>query len=231
MGGRREPVPRRHCPHCDLPASTGAFPPDLAGKSCTATFGVDGPSCSRKAETVDRHGRPICNAPVWTNVTAHEIGAHREIAETAANAYALSRLAPVAQEPEQSEDAASPSGAVTLADVREAVRDELDSFATEVLKIPATMGQKQAALHPVGLCGDGRCGPCKSQRSSEHSQARKILAGEIESAIEHRGRETVAEMVRADGADAIGDVLDEWWEAGRPQGERKAEQIGVVRHE
>lgn len=217
MGGRRKPVPRRHCPHCELPEPTGASPPDIAGKSCSATFGVGGPSCTRKAETVDKHGRPICNAPVWSNVTAHQLGAHRESPETAPESGAPPQLAPVAQDLDQTGDATSPSGPVTLDNVRQAVRDELNAFATEVLRIPATMGQKQAALHPVGLCDDGRCQPCRAQRKGEHTQARKILAGEIDSAIEHKGRGLVAEMISKDGADALADVIDDWREDGRPK--------------
>lgn len=232
MGGRRRPVPRRHCPECAPPKAPATSPPELAGRTCTATLGLDGDVCGRKATTVDKHGRPICNATVWTNVAAHLSGRHGIKPGDPAPGHHEEPipLAPAAQDPpgssEVSESADHPVFGEEM--VRAAVRAELDSFATEVLKIPATMGNNQAALHPVGLCDDGRCQSCKAQRSAEHGQAKQFLAGEIESAIEHAGRDKVAELIRADGADAIAGILDDWRAAGRPAVQQAAQQIGVV---
>ncbi len=235
MGGPRRPVPRRHCPQCDPPVSAGTPPPELTGKSCTATLGKDGPTCSRPAVQLDKHNRPICNAKVWTNVRSHETGAHSQVTSVAAldsEPAAEPVLASVAQDlPDQVDagDVTHPVFAEEL--VRTVVRQELTSFATDVLGLPATMAQGDApvALHPVGLCTDGRCQPCRAQRSGEHNQAKKLLAGDIGKAIEHTGRDAVAEMIRNDGSDALADVLEDWKEAGRPDpAAAPAEQVQVV---
>ena len=76
MGGTRKPVPRRPCPQCTPPDSTGTPPPELVGKTCTATLGSGGAICDRQALTVDKFDRPICNAEIWTNVSSHEAGRH-----------------------------------------------------------------------------------------------------------------------------------------------------------
>ena len=226
MSRRQEPVPRRHCPQCITPESTGTPPPELVGKLCTATIGIDGRVCGRQAFTVDPLGRPVCDAEIWTNVVAHQRGSHGQppsIPVADPPGQHDPELAPVAQE-------LPAEPIVTADDLRTVVREELDVFSTEVLRIPATMGQKQTALHPVGLCDDGRCQPCRAQRSGEHTQARKILAEEIDQAIEYKGRGTVAQMIGRDGSDGLAEVLDEWRDAGRPEPSGDAdEQIEVVR--
>ena len=226
MSRRQEPAPRRHCPQCIPPESTGTPPPELVDKLCTATVGIDGPVCGRQAFTVDPLGRPVCNAEIWTNVVAHERGSHSQPASIPVAdppGKPDPEPAPVAQE--------LPAGPiVTSDDLRTIVREELDVFSTEVLRIPATMGQKQTALHPVGLCDDGRCQPCRAQRSGEHSQARKILAEEIDQAIEYKGRGAAAEMIGRDGSDGLAEVLGEWRDAGRPEPSGESDrQIEVVR--
>lgn len=114
---------------------------------------------------------------------------------------------------------------LTPDEFRDIFREELDLFSTEVLRIPATMGQKQTAFHPVGLCDDGRCQPCRAQRNVEHSQARKILTEEFDQAIRYKGRRATGEMIRRDGADGLAEVFEEWRDAGRPEDE----QIIIVR--
>ncbi|KKN13743.1 hypothetical protein LCGC14_1003250 [marine sediment metagenome] len=232
--------PRQHCPECELPPILENPPSEHAGKTCTATTDTEGSVCGRPATTQDDRNRPICNAVVWTNVASHIRGSHKRENLRPENIHPTPKVdvVPVAQvaqvlpDPEPA-DAASSDGlptVLTTAAVREIFREELDSFSTETLRIPATMGNSQAALHPVGLCGEGSCKSCGAQRSQEHDQARKILAGEIESAIEHKGRGPVAEMVLRDGADGLAEVIEEWRDSGAPtETVATDDQVRVVR--
>ncbi len=228
--------PRRHCPECELPAILENPPPALAGKTCTATIGIEGEICGRQAATQDNHSRPICNGLAWTNVTSHIKGFHNRENLRPENIHPTPKVdaVPVAQVaqvlPDTDATDATDEPGLTPEIVRGIIREELDSFSTETLRIPATMGNSQAALHPVGLCDEGSCKSCGAQRSQEHDQARKNLAGEIESAIEHKGRGPVAEMVLRDGADALAEVIEEWRDSGAPtETVETDDQVRVVR--
>jgi len=145
-------------------------------------------------------------------------------------------VALAAQDPPRAEPASSGDGAgadqpLTLAAVRDLIDDALQVFARDVLGMTASMAQGPGvAVHPVGLCDDGTCAPCRSQRREEHVQARQLLADEIDLAFEWAGRAKVTEKMLIEGTDALADVLESWRDAGRPEPDVKTSgRIRVVR--
>ena len=238
-------VLRRHCPQCAVPGGPPLpSPAKLARQTCTATIGTDGPVCGRPAVDLDRDNRPVCALPHFQNLASHVRGVHGEPTPAAPAAQDPSSatpdpppLAPAAQDPLDAEPDADAGGSdelLTRGAARELIDDALEAFARDVLRIPAAMAQDPGvAVHAVGLCGDGTCAPCRSQRRAEHLQARQLFADELDHAIEWTGRGKVGELLAREGSDALGDVLEGWRGAGRPGPDPEppgpAEQIEVVR--
>ena len=202
-------APRRHCPQCAVPDGPPTpSPPALAGQTCTGTMGIDGPICGRPAVELDKHGRPVCDLKYFRNVVAHITGGHpaptpaalarRDPSSAEPGPPPVARAAqdPPGGEPASSADAAGSDQPLTHAAARELIDDALEAFARGVLGMPATMAQGPGvAVHSVGLCDDGKCAPCRSQRRDEHGQARQLFAGELDLAIEWTGRGKVSEML------------------------------------
>jgi len=142
-------------------------------------------------------------------------------------------VAPATQDPPTAKrdsraDSTGSEQALTRAEVRELLDDALQAFTRDVLPgMTDSMAPPAGfALHPHGLCDDGKCAPCRSQRRDEHLQGRRFLADELDRAIEWTGRVRVSEMLNLEGSDALADVLESWRDAGRPE---PAKQIEVVR--
>ena len=240
-------VLRRHCPHCAVPGGPPLpSPAKLARQTCTATIGTGGPVCGRPAVDLDRDGRPVCALPHFQNLASHVRGVHGDPMPVAPAAQDPSSatpdpppLAPAAQDPPDAEleagaDAAGSDEPLTRGAGRELIHDALEAFGRDLLKVQAAMAQDPAvAVHAVGLCGDGACAPCRSQRSAEHLQAKQIFADELDHAIEWTGRGKAGELLARDGSDALGDILVDWRGAGRPEPNPEppgsSEQIEVVR--
>ncbi len=235
--GRYDNSPRWHCDGTDCAGPERRFAPpapDLAGQTCTAIVGLDGSICRRPAVRLDRRDppRPICDRRAFKDLGGHIRGSpkHRHptpaapavpdpsSAEHDPPPVAHAAQDPPAAEPEAGADAAGSDEPLTRGAARELIDDALEAFARDVLRIPATMAQGSAvAVHPVGLCDDGKCAPCRSQRRDEHGQARQLFAGELHQAMEWTGRERIGNAVIRDGSDALGDLLERWRDAGRPE--------------
>lgn len=230
-------VPRRHCPHCALPEGPPTpSPPELDGQTCTATMGVYGPTCGRPAVKLDLDDRPVCDVRQLQNLFAHTERSHpgevskvnvqrgRSRAEPAAPPVARAAQDPPPDEASAA-DAARSDEPLTLGDARAlgvTIADDVSSAVIRAVKEQcgdaASMAQDPAvATHPTGLCDDGKCAPCRSQRRDEHVQARHLMADELDHAIEWKGRGKVGEELARDGSDALGDVLEGWRDAGRPE--------------
>ena len=249
-------VLRRHCELCPVPGGPPLpSPVKLARQTCTATIGTGGPVCGRPAVDLDRDGRPVCALPHFQNLASHVRGVHGDPMPVAPAAQDPSSatpapppLAPAAQdppdaEPEAAADAAGSDEPLTLRDARAlgvVIADDVTKAVARVVKEHCDAGDAAAmaqdptvAVHAVGLCGDGTCAPCSSQRRAEHLQARQLFADELDHAIEWRGRGKAGELLARDGSDALGDILEGWRGAGRPGPDPEppgpSEQIEVVR--
>ena len=245
--GRYDNTPRWHCAHCAPPdASLTPSPPELAGQTCTAIVGLNGSTCGRPATHLDDRQRPICSLRYFKDIGRHIGEIHPDLTPAAVAARDPSSAEPdpppvarVAQDPPHGEPAwiaepPDPDRPFTVGDARAFVQDAVSLVVNSVGSLvkehcgdAASMAQDPGtAVHPVGLCDDGKCAPCRSQRRDEHLQARHLFADELDHAIEWRGRDKVGELLARDGSDALADVLEGWRDAGRPE---PAKQIEVVR--
>lgn len=241
--------PRRHCPHCAPPEGPPTpSPTELAGELCTATLGVKGPTCGRPATGVDQYGRAVCDLRLFHNVFAHTTRVHPGLppgAPVAADPPPAEPAAPpvarAAQDPPPDEasaaDAARSGEPLTLGDARAlgvTVADDVSEAVIRAVKEhcgdAASMAQDPAAAaHPAGLCDDGTCAPCRSQRRDEHLQGRRLFADELDHSIEWTGRGKAGEMLARDGSDALGEMVEGWRDAGRPAPDAEPpKQIQVV---
>ena len=260
--GRYDNSPRWHCDGTDCAGPERGFAPplpELAGQTCTAIVGLDGPICGRPAVRLDDRDppRPICDRRSLKDLGGHIRGSpkHPDAVPAAAAAPGPSSaaatpppLAPAAQDPPEGEPAWSaaapdPDRPFTVGDARAFVQDAVSLVVNSVERVfekhcgaggDAAMAQDPGvAVHAGGLCGDGACAPCRSQRSAEHLQAKQIFADELDHAIEWRGRGKAGELLARDGSDALGDILVGWRAAGRPGPDAEppgsSEQIEVVR--
>ena len=206
-------------------------------------MGRSGAVCGRPAVKLDLDDRPVCDLRQLQNLYAHTERVHPDLlwvpSRPSSAAAVPPLLAPAAQDPPKGEpdsgaDAGESDQPLTRGAARELIDDALEAFARDVLRLPAAMAQDPGvAVHAVGLCGDGTCAPCSSQRRAEHLQARQLFADELDHAIEWRGRGKAGELLARDGSDALGDILEGWRGAGRPGPDPEppgpSEQIEVVR--
>ena len=198
-------------------------------------MGLNGPSCGRPATSLDDHGRPICDLFYFKDLPRHIGEKHPELT-LAVLAAQDPALAPAAQDPPPAwiAEAPDPDRPFTIGDARAFVADAVSLVVNSVGSLvkehsgdAASMAQDPGtAVHPVGLCEDGKCAPCRSQRRAEHLQARQLFADELDHAFEWKGRREVTEKMLVEGTDALADALEEWEGAGRPE---PAKQIEVVR--
>lgn len=218
-------------------------------------MGLPGAICGRPATQTDQWGRPVCDLRQFQNLHSHAERMHPDVVPvpTAKSGPSSATpdappLAPAAQDPPEGEPAWSaaapdPDRPFTVGDARAFVQDAVSQVVNSVERVfekhcdagdAAAMAQDPAvAVHPVGLCGDGACAPCRSQRSAEHLQAKQIFADELDHAIEWTSRGEAGELLARDGSDALGDILVGWRGAGRPGPDAEppgsSEQIEVVR--
>ena len=235
-------TPPAHCAHCGLPdpdVRATPSPPELAGQTCSLTAGLNGPVCGRPATALDDRGKPICDVFRFKDVIRHIGEMHPELRLGVLGAQDPS-LAPAAQDPPEREPAwiaevPDPDRPFTVGDARAFVQDAVSLVVNSVETVvekhcgagaAAAMAQDPTvAVHAAGLCGDGACAPCRSQRRAEHLQGKQFLADELDRSIEWTGRRKVGEQLASDGSDALADVLMGWRDAGRPE---PAKRIRVV---
>jgi len=216
---------------------------------CTATLGVKGPTCGRPATGVDQYGRAVCDLRLFHNVYAHSTRVHPGLspeapvaadpppAEPVAPPVAKAAQDPPKGEPASSEDPAAADEPLTLGAARAlgvTIANDVSEAVARVVKehcgAAASMAQDPAvAAHPAGLCDDGKCSPCRSQRRDEHLQGRRLFADELDRSIEWTGRGKAGEMLARDGSDALGEMVEGWRDAGRPVPDAEPpKQIQVV---
>lgn len=149
----RKPVPRRHCPQCAVPDTTGTPRPELEGKIRAATIGIDGERCGRPAAGFDKFERPVSNAKYWTNVSAHITGNHSSAVTTSEPPTEPEvPIAPASQDP--SNDRGIPARnvigqALTVDEIRGIMREELDKFSVEVRKRMNRVGSLLPRFRPL----------------------------------------------------------------------------------
>ena len=214
---RYDNSPRWHCDGTDCAGPERGFArplPELAGQTCTAIVGLDGPICGRPAVRLDDRDppRPTCDRRSLREYGAHirESPKHRDPTPAAPSAPGPSSaaaapplLAPAAQDPPEGEPAWSaaapdPGRPFTVGDARAFVQDAVSRVVNSVARVfekhcgaggDAAMAQDPTvAVPPHGLCDDGACAPCRLQRSAEHLQGKQFLVDEIDRAFEWAGR-------------------------------------------